>query len=663
MLYAQWQDWKYQVTKCVNVAYTPPDPDDYDWQVETNDFQGIHIHLAPTEIVDIYVEAGNAKIDFCFWLCEETIITFLNHFEINIDNTGWQELYHGSPRQNYVWDCRQIFTQIGNHNIQVKYILASGATIYLREYNIKVVPKSDFLFKDQYANTMRVWKSQKANATPIVLATGFDAYNTRPEQYYRGVGANLFNCLLEEEYDIYVLFFRFNPQDLRNNAAVYSSAISYISESYYNNQKLIAAGMSMGGVISRYALAKAESESNPLPVKTWFSLDAPHLGAVINKKLQDTLADLQSDNFSRYALECDAAKILLLYNYYDNQGLIHDNFYNELSVLNGDGYPHLTNNICVSFSNQQPNPNSGIWLEINGNVGNVVNIDIALEPNDLLAGSYLPRLDEDPSVVTVAWGLFWLTVTMNQLSDPTFIPHLSSVDNYNSNFDDIIVPSMTYNHSRVPDEIINPLLYALKYPKNVLMQNSIINGTKDFIARNNIFAGKQVDPNQVIGDVVINENSNVILQAGNSINLKDGFHANYNFNAMIMMPEIVNCNTSVVAYAHSPSEKDRSFITGITKKGTLDKEINNESLNQIEHFSTTKIYPNPADDILNIILNNPLEQTIDIKIYNSTGIIVNRLKTKNDGVIKLDLSDFVSGVYTIQITLPSGVESFKFIVR
>ena len=52
---------------------------------------------------------------------------------------------------------------------------------------------------------------------------------------------------------------------MRNNAAIYASAIKYIS-SINNNQKVVAAGISMGGVIARYALAKAENDGMPLPV-------------------------------------------------------------------------------------------------------------------------------------------------------------------------------------------------------------------------------------------------------------------------------------------------------------------------------------------------------------------------------------------------------------
>ena len=51
---------------------------------------------------------------------------------------------------------------------------------------------------------------------------------------------------------------------MKSNAAVYTSALKYISQ-INDNRDVFAAGISMGGIITRYALAKAESQNNPLP--------------------------------------------------------------------------------------------------------------------------------------------------------------------------------------------------------------------------------------------------------------------------------------------------------------------------------------------------------------------------------------------------------------
>jgi len=182
---AQIVDWKFQVTQFVEIASTPSNAADYLWNIETNDIQGVQVNLNPTEIVDIYLEASNAKIDFNHWIDGSGGVScFIWDLQINIDNAGYNTLYNGSAVNNFVWNCSSVFTEIGTHNIKVKNLDLSGSYL-IREYNIIVVPKSDGLFRDQYKNTMRLWKSNTPNAKPIILSSGFDAYSLKPEQYYR----------------------------------------------------------------------------------------------------------------------------------------------------------------------------------------------------------------------------------------------------------------------------------------------------------------------------------------------------------------------------------------------------------------------------------------------------------------------------------------------
>ena len=73
---------------------------------------------------------------------------------------------------------------------------------------------------------------------------------------------------------------------MRNSAAIYNSASRYIS-TLNSNTQMIAAGISMGGVIVRYALAKAENDGNPLPFNKFLSIDAPQQNALFDRDLQD----------------------------------------------------------------------------------------------------------------------------------------------------------------------------------------------------------------------------------------------------------------------------------------------------------------------------------------------------------------------------------------
>ena len=333
-------DWKNQVVRYVEIASTPNTPSSYNWNEETSLGQGVNINLTPTEIVNIYLEADNSKISFGHFISNTTVSSLLIYLQVNIDNQGYQTLYQGSAKMNHVWNCSGHFNSEGQHSLKVRFMTASSSQIFNREYKIKVVPKSDKLFQDQYGNTIRLWKGANSQTPyPILLSPGFDAYNTKPEQYYRYAGKELFDCLLKNGFDIYVMYYKYNPQDLRNNAAVYASGVNYISNQFNFGNDIVSAGISMGGLITRYALTKAEDLGTPLPVDKWISLDAPHQGAYISKDLQQYLGNSNStSSFDRYANDNPAAKTILIWNFYDQpaqnipgaRGASFNNFFDEI---------------------------------------------------------------------------------------------------------------------------------------------------------------------------------------------------------------------------------------------------------------------------------------------------------------------------------------------
>lgn len=142
---------------------------------------------------------------------------------------------------------------------------------------------------------------------------------------------------------------------------------------------------------------------------------------------------------------------MLNYSAYDPSGDIHTSFYVELNALNGDGYPHLTQkNVCVSFSTDVPNPNTGKWLEISGTGPFVGTETFDLEDAEKVAGSYLPidLTTMDPMVIRlpIYWWieflfpivpLYYPTISIERTSDPTYIPYTSALDivNGQSKFD------------------------------------------------------------------------------------------------------------------------------------------------------------------------------------------------------------------------------------
>lgn len=289
--FGQFVDWKQQVVQYVNIASTPSSPDQYTWHEETVLGQGVHINIVPTKISKIYLESGNAKICFGSFIDDYDCSTYFYRLDVNIDDQGYSTIYNDDLLQTYVWNVSSIFTSVGAYDLKIRYYCAVPAVTYSREYKIFVVPPSDALFRDQYHNSIRLWKSPNTNATPLLLSPGFDAYNVKTEQYYRYAGSKLIECLNNNGFDIYVLYYKYNPQDMRNNAAIYSSAVNYISTNFYNSGNIVAAGISMGAVITRYALSKAEDDETPLPVDRWISLDGPHQGAYIESVFNLNMLD------------------------------------------------------------------------------------------------------------------------------------------------------------------------------------------------------------------------------------------------------------------------------------------------------------------------------------------------------------------------------------
>ena len=74
-----------------------------------------------------------------------------------------------------------------------------------------------------------------------------------------------------------------------------------------------------------------------------------------------------------------------------------------------------------------------------------------------------------------------------------------------------------------------------------------------------------------------------------------------------------------------------------------------------------KIYPNPVQNLLNIDLAS-LEQTNDIKIFSSDGVLVKTITaTPGQNRLQLNTSNLTSGTYILNINSVKGTKSFKFV--
>lgn len=678
-------NWVNQVTSSVSISSTPNTENSYTWGIESRNKQGVTISLSPTEVAKVFVEQNNFKFNFAL----NFSLSMVN-IEVNIDGGSYMNINSGPPFSNFIWNnAGNYFTNIGYHLMGVNFTDAVSGTIYHREYKVFVVPKSDELYKDNYCNTIRVWRGIGGGSRiPLLLSEGFDAYNTKSEQYYREAGKDLINCLLTKGFDIYVINYKYNSQDIRNNAAVFSSAIRYVS-AINNNQPIIAAGMSMGGIINRYACAKAENDGNPLPISKFLTLDSPHQGAVISSTLQDWRKSItDGDGFAEAASKNDAAYELLNYNAYEPTGVFKTDFFNELNSLNGNGYPHLVPTIGVSFSTIDPNPNpiGALWLYVNvtGVPGNQ-NQYFQITQEESVSGSFLPSLNMDPTAVGVNIDgepliskayfssnlLAFLrpfedqTATIIQYASPSFIPHNSSLDIVNgvSKFNITIQPTTTGFHDIIPPDIIEPLINVL-INRNLYLQNKTITDTKNYIANFTIEAGNNVISTLPAGDFIVANGSNVMMTAGNQIKLSPGVRvlAGSNFNTKI---DLVRCDGV-------QSTQFRNSISNDNNDDYIDNQENNPSPlysgNKISEtivaeetilktqVNSINIIPNPSNGKFKISITKN-EKSIgikELKVYDLMGKVIWQTASSTNSVFDADIADVAPGIYYVRSVNDEG---------
>jgi hypothetical protein len=141
--------------------------------------------------------------------------------------------------------------------------------------------------------------NQNRLTKPIIICEGFDPLNDMGfEESYRQVnggeqnGANsigLLDRLRSRGYDIVVLNLHQNTEAINRNASLFIRLMEIINEELQSNNSLhqsTVIGISMGGLITKLALARMERDGQEHRVENYISFDSPHRGANIPLGLQ-----------------------------------------------------------------------------------------------------------------------------------------------------------------------------------------------------------------------------------------------------------------------------------------------------------------------------------------------------------------------------------------
>ena len=136
---------------------------------------------------------------------------------------------------------------------------------------------------------------------PIFIVEGFDPYNNRNHDEllkdYKEKGVWNGIRSLGYGYDFVTLIFRNNHDAIENNAQVLKRLINKINTDKRGHFENIIIGESMGGLVTRVALAQMEADNIDHETGLYISLDAPHKGANIPLGLQHLAYDISTVDF------------------------------------------------------------------------------------------------------------------------------------------------------------------------------------------------------------------------------------------------------------------------------------------------------------------------------------------------------------------------------
>jgi hypothetical protein len=375
---------------------------------------------------------------------------------------------------------------LGEHTLTVESFDTDGRKIGTFTENFCVIQDNirfTNTFKDELVQILNGSISVKK---PILVVEGFDPGNENTVLTTK----NLLTPFLTQlnGYDVYILNFKDGGRDLRDNAMTVLGTLQFIRSKYNNTlcEGIKVFGISMGGVISRYALSFAEQNNLPHYTSEFISCDSPQRGAVLNHAFQSRIFDLAENNSisgstnqfkkMKASLQSIAARQLLTNSYADDSSM--DNYYTggdsfkeyfcELNseiidnpsvvVLNTDsnhpknnpGFPYKQNNIKnLSISNGR--------LEIDGNINNNPllcewdfggdQLDVPSKPYDRQPGSTLGLLNDNIDWM-YTWKL-WIQIDFDRPRyDPIFIPTKSSL--YLKTPNNVVSDLANYNQILIP---------------------------------------------------------------------------------------------------------------------------------------------------------------------------------------------------------------------
>ncbi len=205
---------------------------------------------------------------------------------------------------------------------------------------------------------------------PIIIIEGYDIFQYEDcldiyRHYFNNQTNNYIGDNLRAQgYDIITYNLSKPMQAIEVNALVFADFIEFINKNKTGDEELIIIGVSMGGLISRYALTYMEQNNRQHQTKLFISFDSPQQGGYAPLSMQALIADpaiFLSSFYSpelAYLITCfkaNGSQEMLTHSFakiengYPYPSIIHINFFNELNSMNNcGGYPVNCKRVGIS---------------------------------------------------------------------------------------------------------------------------------------------------------------------------------------------------------------------------------------------------------------------------------------------------------------------------
>lgn len=242
--------------------------------------------------------------------------TGLTPTQIQIDfgnGQGYQSISLDTP-------INVTYTSGGEKELKVKFVygLLKGATYYSHskiyvDYISSSNPMARFngagllynnepIVGDPYLGssatgfvTVELAQGHTQLTKPLIVVEGFDPDNSFNYNSFinnsnlgginrvinLGTGLTLNQAIEDEGYDLVFINYANGTDYIQRNAYMVKAVIEWVNDIKVGNEKNVVLGMSMGGLVARYALRDMELNNETHDTKLYISHDAPHQGANI----------------------------------------------------------------------------------------------------------------------------------------------------------------------------------------------------------------------------------------------------------------------------------------------------------------------------------------------------------------------------------------------